>query len=140
MIEKFSDYEGTKYLNEDGVFEFEVMDYEFKESKSGEPMAVFTVKSDEGQTTIYHSLNAKARWSYNNLIKACLKLDTPDKVKNFELDYETIGKDLIGKKFWGVVEQQTYTKNIKVPQDDGTFIDGVEDKITYKIVEYRISK
>ena len=103
-------------------------------------MAVFTVKSDEGQTTIYHSLAAKARWSYNNLIKACLKLDTPDKVKNFELDYETIGKDLVGKKFWGVVEQQTYTKNIKVPQDDGTFIDGVEDKITYKIVEYRMSK
>lgn len=140
MVEKFSDYEGVGFLNEEGEFLFEVVDYELKESsKSGEPMAVFTAKCDKGQTTIYHTLGAKARWSYNNLIKACLKLDTKEKIEAFECDYEIIGKDLVGKKFVGVVEQDTYTKDVKIPQDDGTFIDGVEEKISYKIKSYKMA-
>lgn len=137
MIEKFSDYEGAGFLNQEGEFEFEVMDYELKDSKSGTPMAVFNVKSDAGQSTIYHSLNAKARWSYNNLIKACLKLNTKEKIEAFSCDYETIGNDLVGKKFIGTVEEQTYQKQVKVPLDDGTFEDGVEEKISYKIVSYK---
>ena len=137
MIEKFSDYEGAGFLSQEGEFEFEVMDYELKDSKSGTPMAVFNVKSDAGQSTIYHSLNAKARWSYNNLIKACLKLNTKEKIEAFSCDYETIGNDLVGKKFIGTVEEQTYQKQVKVPLDDGTFEDGVEEKISYKIVSYK---
>lgn len=137
MIEKFSDYEGAGFLSQEGEFEFEVMDYELKDSKSGTPMAVFNVKSDAGQSTIYHSLNAKARWSYNNLIKACLKLNTKEKIEAFSCDYETIGNDLVGKKFLGTVEEQTYQKQVKVPLDDGTFEDGVEEKISYKIVSYK---
>ena len=137
MIEKFSDYEGSGFLSQEGEFEFEVMDYELKDSKSGTPMAVFNVKSDAGQSTIYHSLNAKARWSYNNLIKACLKLNTKEKIEAFSCDYETIGNDLVGKKFLGTVEEQTYQKQVKVPLDDGTFEDGVEEKISYKIVSYK---
>ena len=137
MIEKFSDYEGAGFLSQEGEFEFEVMDYELKDSKSGTPMAVFNVKSDAGQSTIYHSLNAKARWSYNNLIKACLKLNTKEKIEAFSCDYETIGQDLVGKKFLGTVEEQTYQKQVKVPLDDGTFEDGVEEKISYKIVSYK---
>ena len=137
MIEKFSDYEGAGFLSQEGEFEFEVMDYELKDSKSGTPMAVFNVKSDAGQSTIYHSLNAKARWSYNNLIKACLKLNTKEKIEAFSCDYETIGNDLVGKKFIGTVEEQTYQKQVKVPLDDGTFKDGVEEKISYKIVSYK---
>ncbi|MBR2384459.1 MAG: hypothetical protein IKA99_02500 [Clostridia bacterium] len=137
MIEKFSDYEGAGFLSQEGEFEFEVMDYELKDSKSGTPMAVFNVKSDVGQSTIYHSLNAKARWSYNNLIKACLKLNTKEKIEAFSCDYETIGNDLVGKKFLGTVEEQTYQKQVKVPLDDGTFEDGVEEKISYKIVSYK---
>ena len=137
MIEKFSDYEGAGFLSQEGEFEFEVMDYELKDSKSGTPMAVFNVKSDAGQSTIYHSLNAKARWSYNNLIKACLKLNTKEKIEAFSCDYETIGHDLVGKKFLGTVEEQTYQKQVKVPLDDGTFEDGVEEKISYKIVSYK---
>lgn len=137
MIEKFSDYEGASFLSQEGEFEFEVMDYELKDSKSGTPMAVFNVKSDAGQSTIYHSLNAKARWSYNNLIKACLKLNTKEKIEAFSCDYETIGHDLVGKKFLGTVEEQTYQKQVKVPLDDGTFEDGVEEKISYKIVSYK---
>ena len=137
MIEKFSDYEGVGFLSKEGEFEFEVMDYELKDSKNGTPMAVFNVKSDEGQSTIYHSLNAKARWSYNNLIKACLKLNTKEKIEAFSCDYETIGHDLVGKKFIGTVKEETYQKQIKIPLDDGTFEDGVEEKISYKIVSYK---
>lgn len=136
MVEKFSDYESAGFLRQEGEFEFEVMDYELKEGKSG-PMAVFNVKSDAGQSTIYHSLNAKARWSYNNLIKACLKLNTKEKIEAFSCDYETIGHELVGKKFIGTVKEETYQKQVKVPLDDGTFEDGVEEKISYKIIAYK---
>lgn len=136
MIEKFSDYESVGFLSQEGEFEFEVTDYELKEGKSG-PMAVFNVKSDAGQSTIYHSLNAKARWSYNNLIKACLKLNTKEKIEAFSCDYETIGNELVGKKFIGTVKEETYQKQVKVPLDDGTFEDGVEEKISYKIIAYK---
>ena len=137
MIEKFSDYESVSFLNKEGKFVFTIKTYELKDSaKTGNPMAVFEVEADAGKTTLYHSLNPKARWSYNNLIKACLRLDTPEKIKEFECDYETIGRELIGKKFVGNVEEQTYTKEIKVPLDDGTFEDGVEEKVSYKITSY----
>lgn len=137
MVEKFSDYESVGFLSKEGEFEFEVMDYELKDSKNDNMMAVFNVKSDEGQSTIYHSLNPKARWSYNNLIKACLKLNTKEKINSFSCDYETIGNELVGKKFIGVVEEQTYEKQVKIPLDDGTFQDGVEEKTSYKIVSYK---
>lgn len=136
MIEKFSDYESAGFLSQEGEFEFEVMNYELKDGKSG-PMAVFNVKSDAGQSTIYHSLNAKARWSYNKLIKACLKLNTKEKIEAFSCDYETIGHELVGKKFIGTVKEETYQKQVKVPLDDGTFEDGVEEKISYKIIAYK---
>lgn len=135
MVEKFSDYEGTKFLDQEGEFEFEVMSYELKDSSKGTPMAVFEVKSDAGTTTIYHSLNPKARWSYNNLIACCLRLDDKKK-KTFELDYETIGQQLVGKTFIGYVECQSYTKITKVANDDGTFEDKEEVRDSYKIVEY----
>ena len=137
MVEKFSDYESVGFLSKEGEFEFEVMDYELKDSKNDNLMAVFNVKSDEGQSTIYHSLNPKARWSYNNLIKACLKLNTKEKINSFSCDYETIGNELVGKKFIGTVKEETYQKQVKVPLDDGTFEDGVEEKVSYKIVEYK---
>lgn len=137
MIEKFSDYESAGFLSQEGEFEFEVMDYELKDSNAGNPMAVFNVKSDAGQSVIRHSLSTKARWSYNNLIKACLKLNTKEKIEAFSCDYETIGHDLVGKKFIGTVKEETYQKQVKVPLDDGTFEDGVEEKISYKIIAYK---
>lgn len=141
MIEKFSDYESAGYLAKEGDFVFEVKSYELKDSKTtGEAIAVFKVESPEGKTTLYHSLAKTARWSYNNLIKACFNLDTREKIETFECDYETIGRELVGKKFMGHVVHETYTKNIKVPQDDGTFIDGVEEKDSYKIKAYDIAK
>ena len=103
MIEKFSDFEGVGFLQEEGEFVFEIMDAELKDSKAGNTMAVFTAKSDKGQTTLYHSINPKARWSYNNLIKACLKLDSREKIEAFSCDYELIHNDLVGKKFVGIV-------------------------------------
>lgn len=138
MIEKFSDYESVGFLSEAGEFVFEVKSYELKDSKAGEPMAVFEVESDHGKSTLYHTLKDKARWSYNNLIKACLKLDTKEKIEAFECDYQTIGRELVGKKFLGIVEHETYTKQIKIPQDDGTFVDGVEEKDSYKIKSYKM--
>ena len=139
MVEKFSDYESAGFLSEEGVFEFEVINGELKESKNGNPMVVLEVKSDAGQSTVYHSLNPKARWSYNNLIKACLKLDTREKINAFECDYQTIHNQLIGKKFMGVVTCEKYEKEVKVPLDDGTFDTTTETKDSYKITEYRMA-
>lgn len=137
MVEKFSDFEGLGYLSEAGEFVFEIMEAELKDSKAGTPMVVLTAKCDKGQTTIYHSLNPKARWSYNRLIKACLNLDTPEKINTFECDYELIHLKLIGKKFVGVVKEETYTKEVKKPLDDGTFEDAIEEKTSYKITDYK---
>ena len=137
MVEKFSDYEGQEYISEEGEFVFEVMSAELKDSSKGDPMAVIDVKSDHGSSTIYKSLVPKARWSYNKLIKACLNLDTPEKIAAFECDYQTIHNQLIGKKFIGVVEKDTYTKEVKKPLPDGTFEDSVEEKVSYKIVDYK---
>ena len=138
MVEKFSDYESVGFLSEEGDFVFEVKSAELKESKGGNPMVVLECESDHGKTTIYHSLDPKARWSYNNLIKACLKLDTKEKINAFECDYQTIHNQLIGKKFLGTVEADTYVKDIKIPLDDGTFEDGKEEKTSYKIKSYEI--
>lgn len=137
MIEKFSDYEGTQFISEEGEFLFEITDAEVKQSKSGNDMVVLTAKSDAGTTTLYHSLNPKARWSYNNLIKACLHLNTKDKIDGFTLDYMTIHNDLIGTCFVGVVECQTYDREVKKPLDDGTFETTTESAESYKVVEYK---
>lgn len=140
MIEKFSDYESVGFIDKEGEFVFEIVDYELKDSSKGTPMAVFNVKSDEGTSTIYHSLNPKARWSYNNLIKACLKLDSKEKIAAFECDYELIGAQLVGKKFVGIVTAESYDKEIKIPQDDGTFITDTVTKESFKITEYAMCK
>jgi hypothetical protein len=136
MVEKFSDYEGTQYIDKEGTFDFEIMSYELKDSKNGTPMAVFECKSSAGTTTIYHSLNPKARWSYNKLIKICMNLDTEEKINAFELDYETIGNQLVGKHFLGEVGCEMYDKEIKVPNDDGTFTTTTERRESYKIKDY----
>lgn len=139
MIEKFSDYEGAGFLSEEGEFVFEIMNAELKDSKAGNLMVVLEAKSDAGTTTLYHSLNQKARWSYNNLIKACLNLDTKEKIEAFECDYETIHQKLIGTKFIGVVECESYQKEIKIPLDDGTFETGTETKESYKVKTYKFA-
>lgn len=136
MVEKFSDYEGGGFLNQVGNFKFEVLDYELKDSAKGNAMAVFNVKSDAGTTTLYHVLSPKARWSYNNLIKACLRLVTKEQILSFQCDYETIGNDLLGKEFMGEVVCEKYEKEIKKPNDDGTFETAVEIKDSYKIKSY----
>lgn len=136
MIEKFSDYEGGQFLNKAGKFIFTVEDAEIKESSKGDPMVVLTVKAPEGTTTIYKSLVPKARWSYNQLIKACLKLNTPEKINAFECDYQTIHNDLIGKQFVGTVEEDVYNKEVKTPLDDGTFQTEIVPTKSYKITKY----
>ena len=140
MVEKFSDYEGSGFLSEEGEFVFTVESAELKDSKAGNLMVVLDVKSDAGSSTLYHTLSPKARWSYNNLIKACLKLDTKEKIEAFECDYETIHQQLIGKKFVGIVECEQYQKEVKKPLDDGTFETAFETKDSYKIKEYAIAK
>lgn len=134
MIEKFSDYEGRGFLSKEGTFVFKVEEAELTESsKSHELMWKFTMSCKEGQTTVYHSLSKKARWTFNRLIKACLKLNTEEKIAAFECDYETIGQGLVGKSFTADVKKEYYTKEIKIPLDDGTFENGTEEKESYKI-------
>lgn len=140
MKEKFSDFESQGWISKEGKFVFEVKDYELKQSASGNDMAVLTVEAPEGQTIIRHSLAPNARWSYNNLIAACLHLDTPEKKAAFELDYATIGHDLKGKKFIGEVKKELYQKEVPVMNDDGTVTRGIEVKESYKIVNYEMCK
>lgn len=139
MKEKFADFEGG-FLSKEGEFLFEITEAELTDSKNGNPMWKFNARSDEGQTTLYHSINPKARWSLNGLIKACLKLDSKEKINNFMCDYETIGQELVGKQFIGVVECESYDKEIKKLQDDGTFKNDVETKDSYKVKEYKMTK
>jgi hypothetical protein len=134
MIEKFSDYE-TGYLATTGDFTFEITDYELADGKEW-PCAKFTAKCSAGSTTIWHSLNPKARWSYNKLIKCCLNLKTAEQIENFECDYETIGNTLVGTKFKGTVTLDSYDKVVKVQNDDGTFSETTETRESYKITEY----
>lgn len=136
MIEKFSDYEGGQFLDQAGEFVFEITEAELKDSNAGNPMVVLSAKSEAGSTTLYHVLTPKARWSYNNLIKACLKLNTKEKIEAFECDYELIHQQLIGTKFLGTVEAQTYDKEVKKPCDDGTFETVIEKRESYKVVKY----
>lgn len=133
MIEKFSDYEGG-FLATEGEFIFTIKDYELKDSKSGNgQVATFTAHCIEGDTTIRHSLNQKARWSYNKLIKACLKLNTAEKIEAFTLDYETIGQQLVGKQFIATVIKDAYDAEVKTLLDDGTYETHVETKTAYKV-------
>ena len=138
MKEKFSDYESVGYLSEEGKFLFKVKNAELKESKNGDPMWVFEVEAEEGKSTIYHSLAPKARWSFNNLIKACFRMRTKEQIKAFECDYETIGQELVGKTFLGNVEEDVYTKIVKRPTDDGEFVEDEEERVSYKITSYEI--
>lgn len=139
MIEKFSDYESVGFIATEGEFTFEVKKGELKDSSKGTPMVVLDVEAPEGKTSLYMSLNPKARWKYNNLIKACLaeRLNTPEKRAAFELDYETIHNELIGKKFIGKVECESYDKVVKTPQDDGTFLEETVKADSYKIIDFK---
>lgn len=138
MKEKFADYESVGFLKEEGEFLFTIEKAELKESKNGNPMWVLECKSDEGQTTLYHSIEPKARWSFNNLIKACLGLRTKEQIKAFECDYETIGQDIVGCQFIGVVEEESYTKVVKRMTDDGEFVEDEEERTSYKVTSYKI--
>ena len=142
MIEKFSDYESVGFISSCGDFTFTVKSCELKDSKAGNPMVVIDVEADEGKSTLYFSLSPKARCKYNNFIKACLhdRLDTPDKIKEFQLDYETIHTELVNKKFIGHVIADTYEKEIKTPLDDGTFDTDYQEVTTYKIDTYDFVK
>lgn len=134
MIEKFSDYE-SQYLETEGNFVFTVENAELKDSSKGTKMAVFDVKCDEGRTTVYKSIEPRARWSYNKFIQACLNLSREER-RTFELDYEIIHNKLIGKRFVGKVIQDTYLKEVKVPTDDGSFETETIERTSYKIDDY----
>lgn len=132
MKEKFADYEGSQFIEQEGEFVFTVDEAELTESKAGDPMWVFTMKSEVGSGKCWHSLTKNARWTLNKLIAACLKL-TPEQKATYELDYETIGNELIGKQFVATVKKDTYLKESKRPTPDGRFEDITEEKISYKI-------
>lgn len=134
MVEKFSDYEDG-FIEEAGIFTFEVLDAEIKDSAKGSMMAVFSVKCPVGKTTIYHVIEPKSRWSYNKFIAACLNLSAEEK-QTFELDYGTIHLKLVGKKFVGVVEEQSYVKEDKRLLEDGTYDTVEETRVSYKIISY----
>lgn len=135
MIEKFSDYEGTNYIDQEGDFTFEVTNAELTMSNSGNQMVKFTVKAPEGTSLLFFSLSPKARWKYNSFIKACLNMDNAGAAR-FELDYETFHNELIGKRFIGTVIHDYYTSTKKVLTPDGRFVETEVEKDTYKIDKF----
>lgn len=132
MIEKFSDYEGGNFIDKEGEFNFEIKDAELMDSKSGNLMVKFDLQAPEGSATVYHVLTPKARWTYNRLIGAALAL-TEEQKKSFELDYETIHNQLIGKHVLATVNAESYIKEIKVPLEDGTYQTSEEERVGYKV-------
>lgn len=132
MVEKFRDYEGMQYINQEGDFTFEVTDAELGVSSTGNQMVKFTVKAPEGTSTLYFSLSPKARWKYNRFIKACLNLST-ERANELELDYETFHNNLIGYKFVGSVVHDYYTQVKKVLAPDGRFVEEEVERDNYKI-------
>lgn len=132
MIEKFSDYEGMNFLAEAGTFEFTIDEAEIMESKSGNTMIKFSLKCEKGMINVYHVLTPNARWTYNRLIAAALKLTEAQK-KTFELDYETVHNQLLGKTVIADVIEDTYEKEVKKPLPDGTYETGTETKVSYKV-------
>ena len=139
MKEKFTDFESVGFISKPGKFVFDVKSYELADSKAGNPMAVFTVANKlEGQSTLRFVITDKARWKYNNFIKACLhdELDTPEKIEAFEWDYAVDGKRLVGKQFVGTVVAEKYDKEVKKLLDDGTFDTAIETVDTYHIDKF----
>lgn len=133
MVEKFADYEGQNFLQEEGTFDFEIVDAELtKAQKSGNDMVKFTFKCDAGTIKANHVLIPSARWSYNKLISAALNL-TAEERKTFELDYMTIHNKLIGKHVYADVNCEEYEKVVKKPLDDGTFEEHVELAESFKL-------
>src|SRR5574344_1654273 len=111
MIEKFNDFE-SNFIEEEGTYRFKITDYELKDGNVA-PMAMFTFKAEEGTMKRGFSLSDKARWRYNQLIAAALKL-TKEQRRTYELDYETIGQELVGKEFYGVVEFKEVPRTGKI--------------------------
>lgn len=104
MLEKFSKYEQSQYVNQEGKFVFEITNAELTQSRNGSDMIKFDVESDAGKASLHIFLNQNARWNYNKFIKACVY---PNRAPEM-LDYYTYHTQLIGKKFVGTVEMETY--------------------------------
>lgn len=140
MKEKFSDFDGGNYLDQEGYFIFEIKSAELKDSAKGNPMWVFDVQSPEGSSTLYHVIDVKSRWSFNNLIAACMQF-TPEERSEYMCDYQTIGQELVGMKFKGNVVLEPYSTTTKVPDPEkpGLYIDKVVVKDSYKIKSYSIA-
>lgn len=140
MVEKFSEYESKQYLGEEGEFLFTVKNAEIKQSSKGNDMVVFEVEAYEGTSTLYMPLVPNARWKYNNFIKACMKLDTKEKIDAFECDYFEIHNKLIGKTFRGVVKRDTYERVVKMMDPEtGLCTDVPEERVSYKIEDFKIA-
>ena len=135
MVEKFADYEPKKRLDQEGEFVFKIDNAELTTSSKGNPMVIFDVTCDEGFLKLYMNLSTTMRWRYNLLIAACLNL-TGEARRNFELDYETIHNQLVGKKFKGVVVKgKDYDKERKAVVD-GLFEIQTVTIHTYEIKEF----
>ena len=138
MLENFDDAFGGEYLDKEGTFQFEVTETELTESRNGDPMVKVTLKCDEGQTTDYFVLTDKAKWKYKQFIALFFGYTSKEALiaDGFQKDLDTVHNELIGKKVWAEVKAETYTKEVKVQNDDDTFDTKYEDRTSYKISKY----
>lgn len=137
-IETFEDAFGGEYLNEAGTFNFEIVEANLKESKNGDPMIEVVLKCDKGQTKDYFVLTDRAKWKYKQFIALAFGYTSKEALiaDGFSKDLETVHNEIIGKKVWGKVEEETYIKEVKVANDDDTFDTKQEERVSYKIKQY----
>lgn len=139
-VENFEDAFGGEYLNEEGTFQFEVAEATIKESRAGDPMVEVTLKCDKGQTKDYFVLTDKAKWKYKQFIALCFGYTSKEALiaDGFQKDLDVVHNELIGKKVWGEVKADVYTRDVKVENDDGTFETKQEERTSYKVSKYLV--
>lgn len=137
-IETFEDAFGGEFLNEEGTFQFEIVEANLTESRNGDPMIEVLMKCDKGQTKDYFVLSDRAKWKYKKFVALAFGYTSKEALiaDGFSKDLDTVHNELIGKKVWGVVKKDTYEKEVKVAKDDDTFETVMEERTNYKIKDY----
>lgn len=138
MVESFEDAFGNEFLNEEGTFQFEIIEAVLAESANGNEMIKVTLKADQGQTIDYFVLSEKAKWKYKNFVALAFGYTSKEALiaDGFSKDLMTVHNELVGKKVWGEVKAETYIKDVKVANDDDTFTTKQEERTSYKVNRY----
>lgn len=105
MINNWDDVVETSYVTEEGRYTFKVMDYEANTSANGNEYDSYVCQTKDGEqlkVSLYRT--DKAMWKYKAFVKA---LGVPT---TGGINWDTLPKSLIGKKFIGEVTKRPVEK------------------------------